>query len=105
MVDLKSQYLHIKESIDSGIQEVIDQASFIKDPAVQQIQNELEEYLGVKHVIAFANGTDALLIAMMALGLKLRDKVITDSFTFDAITEVIALLGLINMFLNLPIFL
>ena len=94
MVDLKSQYLHIKESIDSGIQEVIDQASFIKGPAVQQFQQELEQYLGINHVIACANGTDALQIAMMALGLKQGDEVITASFTYVATAEVIALLGL-----------
>lgn len=94
MVDLKSQYQHIKNAVDSGIQEVIDQTSFIKGPAVQQFQQELEQYLGVKHVIACANGTDALQIAMMALGLKPGDEVITASFTYVATAEVIALLGL-----------
>jgi UDP-2-acetamido-2-deoxy-ribo-hexuluronate aminotransferase len=94
MVDLKSQYLQIKSAVDNGIQEVIDQTSFIKGPAVQQFQQELEHYLGVKHVIACANGTDALQIAMMALGLKPGDEVITASFTYVATAEVIALLGL-----------
>jgi dTDP-4-amino-4,6-dideoxygalactose transaminase len=94
MVDLKSQYLNIKEAIDNAIHEVIDQTSFIKGPEVQRFQNELEEYLGVKHVIACANGTDALQIAMMALGLKPGDEVITASFTYVATAEVIALLGL-----------
>jgi len=94
MVDLKSQYLHIKNAVDSGIQEVINQTSFIKGPAVQQFQEELERYLGVKHVITCANGTDALQIAMMALGLKPGDEVITASFTYVATAEVIALLGL-----------
>lgn len=94
MVDLKSQYLHIKNAVDSGIQEVIDQTSFIKGPAVQRFQEELEKYLGVKHVITCANGTDALQIAMMSLGLKPGDEVITASFTYVATAEVIALLGL-----------
>jgi UDP-2-acetamido-2-deoxy-ribo-hexuluronate aminotransferase len=94
MVDLKSQYLQIKNYVDSGIQEVIDQTSFIKGPAVQLFQEELEKYLGAKHVIACANGTDALQIAMMALGLKPGDEVITASFTYVATAEVIALLGL-----------
>lgn len=94
MVDLKRQYLQIKNAVDSGIQEVIDQTSFIKGPAVQRFHEELEKYLGVKHVIACANGTDALQIAMMALGLKPRDEVITASFTYVATAEVIALLGL-----------
>jgi dTDP-4-amino-4,6-dideoxygalactose transaminase len=94
MVDLKSQYLNLKKAVDSGLQEVIDQTSFIKGPAVQQFQDELEEYLGVKYVIACANGTDALQIAMMALGLKPGDEVITASFTYVSTAEVIALLGL-----------
>jgi UDP-2-acetamido-2-deoxy-ribo-hexuluronate aminotransferase len=94
MVDLHSQYLRIKDSIDSSIQEVIYQTSFIKGPAVSQFENELEKYLGVKNVISCANGTDALQIAMMALGLKPGDEVITASFTYVATAEVISLLGL-----------
>ena len=94
MVDLRSQYLNIKEAVDAGIQEVIDQTSFIKGPAVQCFQEELAEYLEVKHVISCANGTDALQIAIMALGLKPGDEVITASFTYVATAEVIALLGL-----------
>lgn len=94
MVDLKSQYLQIKQAVDEGIQEVIDHTSFIKGPAVQKFEMELGLYLGVKHVIACANGTDALQIAMMALGLKPGDEVITASFTYVATAEVIALLGL-----------
>ena len=94
MVDLKSQYENIKVAVDSGIQEVIDSTTFIKGPAVQQFQNELEKYLGVKHVIPCANGTDALQIAMMGLGLQPGDEVITASFTYVATAEVIALLGL-----------
>lgn len=94
MVDLKSQYLKIKDEIDNGIHEVIDNTAFIGGNAVKQFQQELAAYLGVKHVVACANGTDALQIAMMALGLKPGDEVITADFTFIATVEVIALLGL-----------
>jgi len=94
MVDLRSQYLSIKDEIDKGIQEVIDACAFINGPAVNAFQKELENYLGVKHVIPCANGTDALQVSMMALNLKPGDEVITTSFTFIATAEVIALLQL-----------
>ena len=94
MVDLRSQYLHIKTEIDRGIQEVIDSCAFINGPAVQTFQKNLEQYLGVKHVIPCANGTDALQVSMMALNLRPGDEVITSSFTFIATAEVIALLQL-----------
>ena len=94
MVDLKGQYAAIKDLVNSSIQEVIDNASFINGPKVKAFQANLEAYLGVKHVIPCANGTDALQIAMMGLGLKPGDEVITADFTFAATVEVIALLGL-----------
>ena len=94
MVDLQTQYQHIKEDIDRGIQAVIDSAAFIKGPAVQQFQEHLEAYTGAKHVIPVGNGTDALQIALMALGLQPSDEVITPTFTFIATAEVVALLGL-----------
>ena len=94
MVDLKSQYQKIKPQIDASIQQVIDNTQFIKGPSVKEFQNSLSEYLGVKHVIACGNGTDALQIAMMAMGLKPGDEVLTTNFTFIATVEVIALLGL-----------
>ena len=94
MVDLRSQYLKIKDEIDTGIQEVVDSCAFINGPAVKGFQADMEEYLGAKHVIPCANGTDALQVSMMALGLKPGDEVITTSFTFIATAEVIALLGL-----------
>jgi len=94
MVDLKSQYKKIKDQIDSSIQEVIESAAFINGPEVKSFQKDLEEYLNVKHVIPCANGTDALQIAMMGLGLKQGDEVITVDFTFAATVEVIALLKL-----------
>ena len=94
MVDLQTQYQHIKEDIDRGIQAVIDSASFIKGPAVTSFQQNLEAYTGAKHVIPVGNGTDALQIALMALDLKPGDEVITPTFTFIATAEVVALLGL-----------
>lgn len=94
MVDLKSQYEKIKDQVDAGIQEVIDSTTFIKGGKVNDFQKHLEDYLGVKHVIPVANGTDALQIALMVLGLKPGDEVITPTFTFIATAEVVALLGL-----------
>ncbi|MBS1651743.1 MAG: DegT/DnrJ/EryC1/StrS family aminotransferase [Bacteroidetes bacterium] len=94
MVDLKGQYEKIKSEIDSGIQDVINTTAFINGPAVKEFQADFEKYLNVKHVIPCANGTDALQIAMMALGLKAGDEVITASFTYVATAEVIGLLGL-----------
>jgi dTDP-4-amino-4,6-dideoxygalactose transaminase len=94
MVDLKSQYEPIKEQINSAIAQVLESSAFINGPEVQNFQKELETYLGVKHVIPCANGTDALQIAMMGLGLKPGDEVITADFTFAATVEVIALLQL-----------
>ncbi|MBT8272296.1 MAG: DegT/DnrJ/EryC1/StrS family aminotransferase [Bacteroidia bacterium] len=94
MVDLKGQYEHIKEKVNSSVLEVIESTAFINGPKVHEFQKNLENYLGVKHVIPCANGTDALQIAMMGLGLKPGDEVITADFTFAATVEVIALLGL-----------
>ncbi len=94
MVDLKGQYENIKEQVNSSILNVIETTAFINGPEVHSFQKELEEYLNVKHVIPCANGTDALQIAMMALGLQPGDEVITADFTFAATVEVIALLNL-----------
>ena len=94
MVDLQTQYQRIKSEIDRNIQSVIDSASFIKGPAVQAFQEDLEVYTGAKHVIPVGNGTDALQIALMSLGLSPGDEVITPTFTFIATAEVVALLGL-----------
>jgi dTDP-4-amino-4,6-dideoxygalactose transaminase len=94
MVDLKSQYQKIKPEIDSSISNVIESTEFINGSQVKTFQQQLENYLGVKHVIPCGNGTDALQIALMALGLKPGDEVITADFTFAATLEVIALLGL-----------
>ena len=94
MVDLQTQYAAIKTDIDRGIQEVLDSAAFVKGPQVTRFAEHLQAYTGAKHVIPVGNGTDALQIALMALGLKEGDEVITPTFTFIATAEVVALLGL-----------
>lgn len=100
MVDLKQQYAKIKTGVDKAIHEVIDNAAFIQGKAVTDFASALSSYLGIKHVIPCANGTDALQIAMMALDLKPGDEVITPSFTYVATTEVIALLRLKPVFVE-----
>ncbi|WP_027420377.1 DegT/DnrJ/EryC1/StrS family aminotransferase [Crocinitomix catalasitica] len=94
MVDLVTQYEKIKSEVNTATQEVFQTAQFINGPEVKAFQSELEQYLNVKHVIPCANGTDALQIALMALGLKPGDEVITSDFTFAATVEVIGLLNL-----------
>ncbi len=94
MVDLKGQYEGIKEQVNQSITEVLENNAYVNGPQVHNFQKELEDYLGVKHVIPCANGTDALQIAMMGLELKPGDEVITADFTFAATVEVIALLQL-----------
>ena len=94
MVDLKGQYLKIKDEVDAGIQRVIDNTAFINGPVVKEFAAHLSEYLGGCHVITCANGTDALQIALMALELKPGDEVIVPAFTYVASAEVIGLLGL-----------
>jgi UDP-2-acetamido-2-deoxy-ribo-hexuluronate aminotransferase len=94
MVDLKAQYEKIRPEIDSAIKSVLESTAFIKGPDVKLFEEELQEYMGVKHVVSCANGTDALYLAMMVLGLKPGDEVITTNFTFIATVEVVALLGL-----------
>lgn len=100
MVDLVSQYEKIKPEVQAAINSVMDSAQFINGPEVQAFKKELADYLGVKHVIPCANGTDGLQMALMALGLKPGDEVITPSYTFIATTEVIGLLGLKPVFVD-----
>jgi len=103
MVDLKSQYEKIKTTVDASIQEVLDTNTYINGPLVHQFQKNLEDYLGAKHVIPCANGTDALQIAMMGLDLKPGDEVITADFTFAATVEVIALLQLTPVLVDVDV--
>lgn len=100
MVDLKRQYHNIKSEIDAAILNVVESTAFINGPEVNHFANELAAYLGVKHVIPCANGTDALQIALMALGLKPGDEVITASYTYIATVEVVALLRLTPVFVD-----
>lgn len=100
MVDLKQQYEKLKTDIDAAVLEVLQSTAFINGPAVGRFASALANYNGVKHVIPCANGTDALQIAMMALGLEPGDEIITPSFTYIATTEVIALLRLTPVFVD-----
>ena len=94
MVDLQTQYRNIQQEIDEGIREVLASAAFVKGPKVKIFTEHLAGWLGVKHVVPVGNGTDALQIALMSLGLKPGDEVITPSFTFVATVEAAAMLGL-----------
>ena len=94
MVDLRGQFEKIKSEVNTSIQKVIDDTAFINGPQVKEFSENLAKYLNVKHVITCANGTDALQIALMALGLKHGDEVIVPAFTYVATAEVIGLLGL-----------
>jgi dTDP-4-amino-4,6-dideoxygalactose transaminase len=100
MVDLITQYEKIKPEIQPAIAEIMDKAQFINGPAVHEFKESLAQYLSAKHVIPCANGTDALQIAMMALGLKPGDEVITPSYTYIATTEVVGLLRLKPVFVD-----
>ena len=100
MVDLKKQYQKIKPEVDTALQAVLDTAAFIGGKPIQDFATNLATYLGIKHVIPCANGTDALQIAMMALGLEPGDEVITPSFTYVATVEVVALLRLKPVFVE-----
>jgi UDP-2-acetamido-2-deoxy-ribo-hexuluronate aminotransferase len=100
MVDLKRQYHKIKSEIDTAVLNVLESTAFINGPDVNHFSTELAAYLGVKHVIPCANGTDALQIALMALGLKPGDEVITPSYTYIATVEVVALLRLTPVFVD-----
>jgi UDP-2-acetamido-2-deoxy-ribo-hexuluronate aminotransferase len=101
MVDLKRQYQKIKSEIDTAIINVVESTAFINGPEVHHFATELATYLGVKHVIPCANGTDALQISLMALGLKPGDEVITASYTYIATVEVVALLRLTPVFVDI----
>lgn len=100
MVDLNQQYNRIKTEIDEAIQQVLSEAAFIQGPEVTQFSSDLQKYSGAGHVITCANGTDALQIAMMALGLKSGDEIILPVHTYVATAEVIALLNLVPVFID-----
>jgi dTDP-4-amino-4,6-dideoxygalactose transaminase len=103
MVDLKGQYEGIQAQVNASVINTIESTKFINGPKVKEFQEHLENYLGVKHVIPCANGTDALQIALMGLGLKKGDEIITADFTFAATVEVISLLGLTPVLVDIDI--
>ena len=103
MVDLKGQYEGIQAQVNASVISTIESTKFINGPQVKEFQEHLENYLGVKHVIPCANGTDALQIALMGLGLKKGDEIITADFTFAATVEVISLLGLTPVLVDIDI--
>lgn len=100
-IDLKAQYAGLRESINGRIQRVLDHGQYIMGPEVRELEEKLETYIGAKHCITVASGTEALLISLMALGLKSGDEVITTPFTFIATAEVIALLGATPVFVDI----
>ena len=103
MVDLKGQYEGIQSLVNASVISTIESTKFINGPQVKEFQEHLENYLGVKHVIPCANGTDALQIALMGLGLNKGDEIITADFTFAATVEVISLLGLTPVLADIDI--
>lgn len=100
-IDLKAQYAALKTTIDARIQRVLDHGQYIMGPEVRELEIRLEEYTGARHCITVASGTEALLISLMALGIKPGDEVITTPFTFVATAEVIVLLGAIPVFVDI----
>lgn len=100
MVDTGTQYQKIKKEVDAAVLAVMESSQFIGGKVVNEFAENLAKYNGSKHVIPCANGTDALQIAMMALGLKAGDEVITPSFTYIATVEVAALLGIKPIFVE-----
>jgi UDP-2-acetamido-2-deoxy-ribo-hexuluronate aminotransferase len=100
-IDLKSQQQKIRKSIDDRIAKVLEHGQYIMGPEVKELEEKLAQYVGVKHCISIANGTDALMIALMALGIKPGDEIITTPFTFIATAEVTAFLGATPVFVDI----
>ena len=101
MVNLKAQYAEIKEEVERGLAETIENCSFILGPNVQAFEKETAAYLGVKHAIGVASGTDALHLALIAEGIGAGDEVITTAFTFIATAEAIKYVGAIPVFVDI----
>lgn len=100
-IDLQAQYQRYKEEIDAAIQGVLDSSQYIMGPEVKKLEDGLSAFTGAKHAIACSSGTDALLLALMAIGIKPGDEVITTPFTFIATTEVVSLLGAVPVFVDI----
>lgn len=101
MVDLRRQYLQLKEEIDAAVLDVLDKTQFILGPNVSELEAEVARYHGVPHAVGVANGTDALLLALRALGIEAGDEIITTPFTFIATAEVAGLLGAVPVFVDI----
>src|ERR671938_744880 len=99
-IDLKTQYKALKREIDARIQRVLDHGQYILGPEVRDLEEKLEAYTGSAHCVSVASGTEALLIALMALDIKPGDEVITTPFTFIATAEMIVLLGAKPVFVD-----
>lgn len=100
-IDLKAQYTQLKDNINERIQRVLDHGQYIMGPEVRELEEKLSLYTGAKHCISVSSGTEALLISLMAIGIKPGDEVITTSFSFIATAEVIALLGAKPVFVDI----
>ena len=100
-IDLQSQYQSYKQEIDSAIHAVLDTSQYIMGPAVKELELNLAKYTGAKHAVACASGTDALLIALLAIGIKPGDEIITTPFTFISSSEVISQLGAVPVFVDI----
>ena len=100
-IDLQSQYQSYKDEIDTAIHEVLDSSQYIMGPPVKELEYNLAKYTGAKHAVACASGTDALLIALLAIGIKPGDEIITTPFTFISTSEVISQLGAIPVFVDI----
>lgn len=100
-IDLKTQYQALKTEIDDRIQRVLDHGQYILGPEVKELEDKLADYIGAKYCITVASGTEALLISLMALGIKLGDEVITTPFTFISAAEAIVLLGATPVFVDI----
>ena len=100
-IDLQAQYQLYKNEIDTAIHNVLDSSQFIMGPSVDELEDNLAKFVDSKHAITCSSGTDALLLALMALGIKAGDEVITSPFTFIATAEVISLLGAVPIFVDI----
>ena len=100
-IDLQSQYQSYKQEIDLAIHAVLDSSQYIMGPAVKELELNLAKYTGAKHAVACASGTDALLIALLAIGIKPGDEIITTPFTFISSSEVISQLGAVPVFVDI----
>lgn len=101
LIDLQAQYRRIKDEVEAGIQRVLDHGRYVMGPEVETLESRLAEYAGVEHCVALASGTDALLVAMMALDIGPGDEVLTTPFTFIATGEMIGLLGATPVFVDI----